>query len=166
VLVKVQPNVFLTGTRGYAQAALKASVEAESEHSSTLEPTSQKPLQRDPVWGLRDRFGQAAQPTPLSKLKTEPHFAAHLDMIFQPLRFNPEIARRCLTHASHPSSINGHNAAMTFLGSLKKLIFTRLQHPSIDIISNFLFLTWTRSTSARILPTSLSHLQQKSETFA
>jgi len=100
-------------------------VETESGHSSTLEQTSQKPRRRDPVWGLRERFGQVAQPTPLSELKTEPHFAAHLNMIFQPLKFNPEIARRCLTHASHPSSINGHNAAMVFLGSLE-LIFPTL----------------------------------------
>jgi len=125
MLVCVQTNGFSTGTRGYAQAAVKASVETEPGHSSTLEQTSQKPRRRDPVWGLRERFGQVAQPTPLSKLKTEPHFAAHLNMIFQPLKFNSEIARRCLTHASHPSSINGHNAAMIFLGSLK-LIFPTL----------------------------------------
>ena len=140
ILACVQSNGFSTGTRGYAQAAVKASAETEAEHSSTMEPTSQKPLRRDPVWGLRERFGQVAQPTPLSKLKTEPHFATHLNMIFQPLKFNPEIARRCLTHASHPSSINGHNAAMTFLGSFK-LIFPTRPPPVLTSLPNF-FTIW------------------------
>ena len=145
---------YSTGTRGYAQIALKASADIQPEDSPTLESTNNKSLRQDPVWGHRERFGQVAQPTPLSKLKPQPHFATHLNTIFQPLEFHPEISRRCLTHASHPSSINGHNAGMTFLGSLNLFSASEFQH------WHHHKLTCTRPTSAGVIPAPLSHLQQ------
>lgn len=42
--------------------------------------------------------------------------AQHLDTVFSPLQFPPELARRILTHASHKHSIHGHNARLSFIG--------------------------------------------------
>jgi len=92
---------------------LKARSDVEHISSSASAPRTSS---TSSAWGKREKFGQAAQPTPLWQMKPEPHFATHLNALFNPLDFNTEVARRCLTHASHPSSINGHNAGMSFLG--------------------------------------------------
>lgn len=102
-----------TGTRGYAQALLKT--KSDFEHSPH---TPDSPRRGESPWGDREKFGQEAQPTPLWKLKSDPQFSDHLNGLFSPLEFNPEAARRCLTHASHPSAVNGHNQGMSFLGML------------------------------------------------
>ncbi|KAG5653302.1 hypothetical protein H0H81_001262 [Sphagnurus paluster] len=46
----------------------------------------------------------------------EPRFAEHLNALFPTLQFPPELARRILTHASHPASVHGHNGALSFTG--------------------------------------------------
>ncbi|KAG5221751.1 ribonuclease-III-domain-containing protein [Salix suchowensis] len=46
----------------------------------------------------------------------EPYFAEHLEGVFPTLKFPPELARRILTHSSHPAAIYGHNAVYGFLG--------------------------------------------------
>ncbi|KAF8067978.1 hypothetical protein FPV67DRAFT_1562152 [Lyophyllum atratum] len=46
----------------------------------------------------------------------EPRFAEHLNALFPTLQFPPELARRVLTHASHPAAVHGHNAALSFTG--------------------------------------------------
>ena len=45
------------------------------------------------------------------------HFAEHLNGLFPTLRFPPELARRILTHGSHPAATYGHNAAYSFMGA-------------------------------------------------
>ncbi|THV00735.1 hypothetical protein K435DRAFT_656721 [Dendrothele bispora CBS 962.96] len=45
-----------------------------------------------------------------------PAFAEHLNGLFPELEFPKELARRILTHSSHPAAIYGHNAALSFLG--------------------------------------------------
>ncbi|KAF4603970.1 hypothetical protein EYR40_001145 [Pleurotus pulmonarius] len=46
----------------------------------------------------------------------EPYFAEHLEGVFPTLKFPAELARRILTHSSHPAAIYGHNAVYGFLG--------------------------------------------------
>ncbi|KAF5383241.1 hypothetical protein D9615_004866 [Tricholomella constricta] len=46
----------------------------------------------------------------------EPRFAEHLNALFPTLQFPPELAKRILTHASHPAAMYGHNAALSFTG--------------------------------------------------
>ncbi|KAJ3739485.1 hypothetical protein DFH05DRAFT_1406934 [Lentinula detonsa] len=43
-------------------------------------------------------------------------FAEHLNNLFPELKFPLELARRILTHASHPAAIYGHNAGLSFMG--------------------------------------------------
>jgi len=45
-----------------------------------------------------------------------PLFAEHLNKLFPDLQFPTELARRILTHASHPAAIYGHNAGHSFMG--------------------------------------------------
>ncbi|PIL28896.1 hypothetical protein GSI_08942 [Ganoderma sinense ZZ0214-1] len=40
----------------------------------------------------------------------------HLNNIFSPLQFPPELASRILTHASHPDATRRHNARLSFVG--------------------------------------------------
>lgn len=43
-------------------------------------------------------------------------FAEHLNNLFPELQFSIELARRILTHSSHPAAIYGHNAGLSFMG--------------------------------------------------
>lgn len=43
-------------------------------------------------------------------------FATHLNGLFPPLQFPPELAKRMLTHRSHPSARHGHNGRLSFMG--------------------------------------------------
>ncbi|TFK62165.1 hypothetical protein BDN72DRAFT_848972 [Pluteus cervinus] len=43
-------------------------------------------------------------------------FAEHLNGLFSPLQFPPELSRRILTHGSHPAAVHGHNAGLSFMG--------------------------------------------------
>ncbi|KAI1792730.1 hypothetical protein LXA43DRAFT_886881 [Ganoderma leucocontextum] len=40
----------------------------------------------------------------------------HLNDLFSPLQFPPELASRILTHASHPDATRRHNARLSFVG--------------------------------------------------
>ncbi|KAF9255568.1 hypothetical protein L218DRAFT_883869 [Marasmius fiardii PR-910] len=46
----------------------------------------------------------------------DPVFAEHLNGLFPGLQFPQELARRILTHASHPAAVYGHNGSLGFLG--------------------------------------------------
>lgn len=43
-------------------------------------------------------------------------FSDHLNGVFPGLQFPSELARRILTHASHQTATNGHNASLSFIG--------------------------------------------------
>lgn len=47
------------------------------------------------------------------------HLTEHLNGLLSPLEFPPELARRILTHSSHPAAVDGHNAALTFMGETR-----------------------------------------------
>ena len=47
-------------------------------------------------------------------------FVDHLDGLFQPLQFPPELSRRLLTHGSHKDAARGHNARFSFIGNVYK----------------------------------------------
>jgi len=51
------------------------------------------------------------------KGEIDPRFAAHLNRLFLPLEFPPELAQRLLTHGSHKAAARGHNARFSFLGT-------------------------------------------------
>lgn len=53
-------------------------------------------------------------------MSSNSHLVEHLNGLFPPLKFPPELARRILTHGSHPSSVDGHNARFDFIGQLNK----------------------------------------------
>ena len=42
--------------------------------------------------------------------------AEHLNTVFSPLQFPPELASRILTHASHPDAKLRHNGRLSFVG--------------------------------------------------
>lgn len=44
--------------------------------------------------------------------------ANHLDSIFSPLKFPPELANRVLTHSSHRDAAASNNARLSFIGTL------------------------------------------------
>ncbi|KAG5735239.1 hypothetical protein E4T56_gene10305 [Termitomyces sp. T112] len=48
--------------------------------------------------------------------ESAPQLADHLNFVFPELHFPPEVAKRILTHGSHPSAIYGHNGALSFMG--------------------------------------------------
>ncbi|KAF7300669.1 RNase III domain-containing protein [Mycena chlorophos] len=48
--------------------------------------------------------------------KPDQLFADHLNGLFAPLKFPPELSARILTHASHPAAFHGHNAQFSFIG--------------------------------------------------
>ncbi|TFK33970.1 ribonuclease-III-like-domain-containing protein [Crucibulum laeve] len=60
--------------------------------------------------------GSALSPSRTIPGANDRAFVEHLNGVFPELQFPPELARRILTHGSHPTAINGHNAGMSFLG--------------------------------------------------
>lgn len=44
------------------------------------------------------------------------HLTEHLNGLFPGLEFPQELAKRLLTHASHPAAIDGHNGGFGFIG--------------------------------------------------
>jgi len=84
--------------------------------------------------------------------ENESHLAEHLNGLFHPLQFPPELARRILTHASHPAAINGHNARLSFMGAFRyscERLISRSLYPII------------RSPRSRIVPAPFSQLQPR-----
>lgn len=67
------------------------------------------------------------------------HLTEHLNGLFPGLEFPQELAKRLLTHASHPAAIDGHNGGFGFIGrrvleSYLSLFLTSCSslHPSHD----------------------------------
>ena len=83
----------------------------------------------------------------------DPHFAEHLNGLFPTLQFPPELARRILTHGSHPAAAYGHNAAYSFMGAV-------CWHPPSATIQ-LTFYTFFRPQSSRGIPASLTELQSR-----
>ena len=48
--------------------------------------------------------------------RKDAHLVQHLNDLFSPLQFPPELASRILTHASHPDAKVRHNARLSFVG--------------------------------------------------
>ncbi|KAL6304703.1 ribonuclease-III-like-domain-containing protein [Sparassis latifolia] len=64
-----------------------------------------------------DRFVQprgAASPGTASASIEE--LEEHLNELFPPLKFPPDLAARILTHSSHPEAVQRHNARLSFIG--------------------------------------------------
>jgi hypothetical protein len=74
----------------------------------------------------------------------DPYFAEHLNGLFSTLQFPPELARRTLTHPSHPSSRHGHNAAYSFMGAFLLIFLDRT-------IAYFLLLSGRRVLEGYLL---------------
>ncbi|EIW77369.1 hypothetical protein CONPUDRAFT_92511 [Coniophora puteana RWD-64-598 SS2] len=57
----------------------------------------------------------------------------HLNSLFSPLDFPPEISRRLLTHASHPTAIHGHSGRFGFLGRRAlEMYFLSFLHSNVN----------------------------------
>lgn len=54
----------------------------------------------------------------------------HLENLFSPLKFPPELASRILTHASHPDATRRHNTRLSFVGE-----YMRVKHLVVHHIS-------------------------------
>lgn len=52
----------------------------------------------------------------------------HLNNLFSPLQFPPELASRILTHASHPDATRRHNARLSFVGKYIYLKYLVIHH--------------------------------------
>ncbi|KAK1220862.1 hypothetical protein PQX77_016341 [Marasmius sp. AFHP31] len=65
----------------------------------------------------------------------DPVFKEHLDGLFPGLQFPEELARRVLTHGSHPAATYGHNSHFSFLGR--------------RVLSSYLLLLLSSSTNLR-----------------
>ena len=90
------------GARTYAQAALREEP-APTYPAETMGSASQpQGLPSASQW--RDEYS----PQPLAK---------HLNQLFSPLKFPPELAHRILTHGSHQTArYHGHNSGYNFMG--------------------------------------------------
>jgi len=93
--------------RRYVQTALKTRPEPHVKSAPQRIP--QRSRRADDVDGLSELEEKYRRP--------DPHFAEHLNGLFPTLQFPPELARRILTHGSHPAAIHGHNAAYSFIGA-------------------------------------------------
>ncbi|RDB18396.1 hypothetical protein Hypma_000352 [Hypsizygus marmoreus] len=120
------------GARRYAQMALKT--RSEEQPRSAPQRISQRG--RPPVGYVDEEEGFSSpeegsrrggqqqkqqrgtgDSSPKSMWKEpDPHLAEHLNALFPTLTFPPELARRILTHASHPAAAYGHNAGFSFIG--------------------------------------------------
>ena len=93
----------ILGARTYAQAALREEP-APTYPAEAMGSTSQpQGLPSASQW--RDEYS----PQPLAK---------HLNQLFSPLKFPPELAHRILTHGSHQTArYHGHNSGYNFMGT-------------------------------------------------
>lgn len=121
---------FLTfGMNTTARRQLSDAPSTSSEPGAVSEPEAsnshESSSSRLPASELKDEVqttsAQATDshfaPTKKSDIPSvEPYFAEHLEGVFPTLTFPPELARRILTHSSHPAAIYGHNAVYGFLG--------------------------------------------------
>lgn len=53
----------------------------------------------------------------IANLPETPKMTAHLNRVFAPLQFPPELAARILTHVSHKHSVLSSNARLSFIGA-------------------------------------------------
>ena len=84
--------------------------------------------------------------------KQDDVLARHLNEVFSPLQFPPELASRILTHASHPDAARRHNARLSFVGEyMHPLVF----RPVSEECSSYRLSRTTRFT---ILPTHVHTL--------
>ncbi|KAF8638980.1 hypothetical protein AX17_001812 [Amanita inopinata Kibby_2008] len=127
-----------SGIRRYSSSAFKTRTESDTRVTpQRLPPRRQKNLEEDAEDDFDSR-GMAAldsgsnwtghpaaetladsvskDETPSVEQKSTLHLVEHLNGLFPPLQFPPDLARRILTHGSHPSAIHGHNAGLRFIG--------------------------------------------------
>ncbi len=52
----------------------------------------------------------------------------HLNSLFSPLQFAPELASRILTHASHPDAARRHNTRLSFGGEYMRVKYLAVYH--------------------------------------
>jgi hypothetical protein len=94
------------------------------DSSSSSEPIESNAIAVDAAQASEDARSRGVPA--LTQVETDVRFAKHLNDLFEPLCFPPELARRLLTHGSHKEAARGHNARFSFIGELT--IFFRLLH--------------------------------------
>lgn len=63
-----------------------------------------------------DHNHQSTSSVPSHSRPDTTRLAKHLEDVFPPLHFPPDLAARILTHASHKDAIFSHNARLSFIG--------------------------------------------------
>ncbi|KAK2464705.1 hypothetical protein APHAL10511_003281 [Amanita phalloides] len=126
-----------SGVRRYSYAALKTRHEADGRTTSRQASRRQKNLTEEDD-DFDSRGMAALGPSAASSRATvsegltetgtgtdqrrgagqnsDAYLVEHINGLFPPLQFPPDLARRILTHGSHPSAIHGHNAGLRFIG--------------------------------------------------
>jgi len=81
------------------------------------------------------------------------HFSDHLNGVFPPLQFPPELARRVLTHGSHKAAVEGHNSRFSFMGRrvLEAYLLLFLQSSSARQPSHDYDLITSRTLNSHVL---------------
>ncbi|KAF9041451.1 ribonuclease-III-like-domain-containing protein [Panaeolus papilionaceus] len=114
------------GTRAYAQAALQQG--QRPERSMYSRNTSSRTQRTNEEGDDMAAFSSRSSQTPENQHEQN-YFAQsavdHLSNLFPQLHFPPELAKRLLTHSSHPQAKDGHNGGLAFLG--RRVINSYLQ---------------------------------------
>ncbi|PFH49369.1 hypothetical protein AMATHDRAFT_63325 [Amanita thiersii Skay4041] len=121
------------GARRYTSSVLKTRLGAETRENSHRQPIRRHENLADDVddfdspgmaslsSGANSTTSGQGTPDGVSNVTRTQHssdtsFVEHLNGLFPPLQFPPELARRILTHGSHPAAVHGHNAGLRFMG--------------------------------------------------
>ncbi|TFK23516.1 hypothetical protein FA15DRAFT_620706 [Coprinopsis marcescibilis] len=105
-------NQRLLAVRSYGHAALQEQPLEAVQSTSGAARQYQEEGQRSYTRRHDDtRSSREERPPQYSQ-----HLADHLNQLFSPLKFPPELAHRILTHGSHVGARQGHNAGLSFMG--------------------------------------------------
>ncbi|KAH8813752.1 hypothetical protein DL96DRAFT_1821003 [Flagelloscypha sp. PMI_526] len=109
-------TAFVSSTSPQGQPLSSSSLEAQLE-ADVANDVSRGPKHR----GIRPVRRQDQPPAgePVDDQISSQHaqlFSTHLDTLFPPLSFPPDLTTRILTHSSHPAAYSGHNGQLAFVG--------------------------------------------------
>ncbi|KAF5336476.1 hypothetical protein D9611_006643 [Ephemerocybe angulata] len=105
--------------RYYGQGAALASRPSRDSEAVLQDPQERYQKQRtrkERVDEREDDLGVFGSEQPQSQVESSQRLAGHLNDLFQPLKFPPDLAHRILTHTGHVAAKYGANAGLTFTG--------------------------------------------------
>ncbi|KAH9925018.1 uncharacterized protein BXZ73DRAFT_91179 [Epithele typhae] len=100
--------------------ALRRTASCRKRVSSPLARFQSRAMSRAAPHATESTYDPALVPGPLKSpeqfAQEDAMQAKHLEELFHPLRFSPDVASRILTHASHPDAKRRHNGRLNFVG--------------------------------------------------